>query len=125
MSVAGDSLAGLAGSSNLDPSEISESHYELTLFVTGASALSARAVADVRDMCESHLPRRYVLSVVDVHQNADLVSSRGILATPTLVKDSPLPRRVLVGDLSDTPRVLSALDIAPPPPVATREAGRR
>jgi circadian clock protein KaiB len=103
------------------PIEINESHYELTLFVTGASALSAHAVADVRDMCENHLPRRYALSVVDVHQNPDLVTSRGILATPTLVKESPLPRRVLVGDLSDTDRVLSALDIASPS-CATREA---
>lgn len=85
--------------------------YELTLFVTGASALSARAIADVRSLCDTYLSGRYHLEVVDVHRNPGLVISRGVLASPTLIKDLPLPKRVLVGDLSNTKRVLLALDI--------------
>jgi circadian clock protein KaiB len=69
-------------------------------------------VANLRAVCETYLHDRYELHVVDVHRNPALVSSRGVLASPTLMKDFPLPRRVLVGDLSDTARVLTALDIA-------------
>ncbi|PZS26702.1 MAG: hypothetical protein DLM59_17800 [Pseudonocardiales bacterium] len=93
--------------------ELGLARYELTLFVAGASALSARAVADVRALGDTYLSGRYRLAVVDVHRNPDLVKSRGVLASPTLVKDSPLPKRMLVGDLSDTRRVLVALDIEP------------
>jgi circadian clock protein KaiB len=93
--------------------ELGTARYELTLFVAGASALSAHAVTDVRALCEAHLAGRYDLTVVDVHQDPELVTSRGVLASPTLIKDHPLPKRVLVGSLSDTPRVLVALDIQP------------
>jgi len=100
--------------------DLATAKYELTLFVTGASALSARAVADVRSLCDTYLPGRYHLEVVDVHRNPSLVTSRGVLASPTLIKELPLPKRVLVGDLSNTNRVLVALDIdqAPTPEVA-------
>jgi circadian clock protein KaiB len=101
--------------------ELESARYDFTLFVTGASALSARAVGDIRALCETYLHGRYQLHVVDVHRNPELVSSRGVLASPTLFKDFPLPTRVLVGDLSDTGRVLRALDIAP---VADSALGR-
>jgi circadian clock protein KaiB len=93
--------------------ELDRANYDLTLFVTGASVLSARAIAGVRTLCETHLHGRFQLHIVDVHENPGLVTSRGVLASPTLIKDSPLPKRVLVGDLSDTDRVLVALDIEP------------
>jgi circadian clock protein KaiB len=92
--------------------ELATVRYDLTLFVTGASALSARAVTNLCALCETYLTDRYDLSVIDVHRNPELVASRGVLAAPTLMKDYPLPRRVLVGDLSDTARVLRALDIS-------------
>ena len=100
-------------------SELGSAQYALTLFVAGASALSARALTAVRAICETHLKDRYELQVVDVHRNPELMSSRGVLASPTLIKDHPLPRRVLVGDLSDTGRVLLALDIEPAAPSVT------
>ncbi len=87
---------------------VEKAEYDLTLFVTGASALSARAVADVRALCETYLHGCYQLHIVDIHQDPELVSSRGVLTSPTLFKDFPLPRRVVVGALSDTARVLSA-----------------
>lgn len=90
--------------------EIAE--YVLTLFVTGASDMSARAIGNVRAICDEHLAGRYQLAVVDVHRDASLMSAHDVVAAPTLIKESPLPKRMLVGDLSDTRRVLAALDIA-------------
>jgi circadian clock protein KaiB len=84
---------------------------ELTLFVSGASDLSARAIADARALFDLHLGRRYHLAVVDVHQDIGAVISSGVIAAPTLVKNRPLPVRKVVGDLSDTRRVLLALGL--------------
>lgn len=94
------------------PATDETAEYVLTLFVTGASDMSARAIRDLRAMCDEHLTGRYQLEVVDVHRDASLMSAHDVVATPTLIKESPLPKRMLVGDLSDTPRVLAALDIA-------------
>ena len=85
--------------------------YELTLFVTGASALSVRAIRNVRALCEKHLAGRYELEIVDIHRDPESMMAHNVIAAPTLIKAMPLPRRRLVGDLSDTTRVLAALDI--------------
>jgi circadian clock protein KaiB len=89
--------------------------YELTLFVTGASDLSARAIKNVRLICEAHLNGRYRLDVVDVHRDAALMMAHDVVAAPTLIKTAPLPKRMLVGDLSNMARVLAALDIRAEP----------
>jgi circadian clock protein KaiB len=89
--------------------------YVLTLFVTGASEMSGRAIANVRAICEEYLTDRYTLAVVDVHRDASLMSVHDVVAAPTLIKEAPLPKRMLVGDLSDTSRVLAALDVRPVP----------
>ena len=90
-------------------------HYVLTLFVTGASDLSGRAIINIRALCEQHLEGRYTLVVVDVHKDPQLMSSYDLVAAPALIKEAPLPKRMLVGDLSDTSRVLAALDIVDKP----------
>ena len=95
-----DNLAGL------EPGD-----YVLTLFVTGASDVAARAIRSVRTLCEHHLPGHYQLEVVDIHRDTALMMAHDVLASPTLIKEAPLPRRRLVGDLSNTSRVLAALDI--------------
>jgi circadian clock protein KaiB len=84
-------------------------HYDLTLFVSGASDLSARAIANARELCEAHFAGRYELDVVDVHVDRPAVDGR-LLATPTLVRNQPLPVCQIVGDLSDSDKVLSALE---------------
>jgi circadian clock protein KaiB len=86
--------------------------YELTLFVSGASALSARAIADATQLCEVHLGGRYHLTVVDVHVDPSAVAAGQVLAVPTLMRRWPLPVRRLAGDLSEDDKVLSALDLA-------------
>ncbi len=89
--------------------------YELTLFVSGASGRSARAIANVRSLCDTYLADRYSLQVVDVHQHPEMLARHHVLAAPTLVKGAPLPVRTLVGDMSDTDRVLVAFDVRPTP----------
>jgi circadian clock protein KaiB len=93
--------------------------YLLRLFVTGTTPRSARAIRNIRAVCEDHLPDRYDLEVIDIYQHPEYVRAEQIIVTPTLVKQSPLPVRKLIGDLSDTARVLAGLDIIPCP-VSTR-----
>jgi circadian clock protein KaiB len=93
--------------------------YELTLFVSGASDLSARAIANARHLCDGHLAGRHRLRVVDVHEDPAAVLESQVVAAPTLIKTLPLPARRLVGDLSHTGRVLEALDL-PIAPAASR-----
>jgi circadian clock protein KaiB len=83
----------------------------LTLFVGGASEFSARAIANVRRLCDTALAGRCSLSVVDVHERADTGGGDRVLATPALVRNWPLPVRRIVGDLSDANKVLHALGL--------------
>lgn len=90
-----------------------ETRRELTLFVSGASDLSARAIADARALCDVHLDGGYQLSIVDVYEDPAAVLSHGVLVAPTLVRSQPLPLRRFIGDLSQTDAVLLKLEIAP------------
>jgi circadian clock protein KaiB len=85
--------------------------YELTLFVSGASESSARAILNIREICDAHLGGRHSLNIVDLNQEPGLAGVHHILATPTLIKDHPLPPRMLVGDMSDHVKILLALDV--------------
>jgi circadian clock protein KaiB len=87
---------------------------ELTLIVSGASDLSARAIAQATLLLEGHLKGRYHLSVVDLHDAPTSVLIGEVLAAPTLVKTEPLPMRKFVGDLSHAETVLAALGLSAP-----------
>jgi circadian clock protein KaiB len=91
--------------------QLATSHYALLLFVTGASDLSVQAIRNVRNLCETYLQGRYELEVIDIYRDPTLMSTYGVVAAPTLVRQQPKPVRMLVGDLSDTTRVLAGLDI--------------
>ena len=88
-------------------------HYSLRLFVTGASANSIRAIANLNSICELHLKGNYTLDIIDVHQQPELAQQEQIIALPMLVKSMPMPERRLIGDMSDTKKVLRALNIYP------------
>jgi circadian clock protein KaiB len=90
---------------------LEEEQYELTLFVSGASEASARAITNIREICDAHLDGRHLLNIVDLNQEPALASEHHVLATPTLVKDHPPPLRMLVGDMSDHMKILLALDV--------------
>ena len=93
--------------------EPNAAHYRLRLFVTGTTPRSARAIQNLRTICEENLQGRYDLDVIDIYQHPEHVKAEQIVVTPTLVKQFQLPLRKLIGDLSDTKRVLDALDIVP------------
>jgi circadian clock protein KaiB len=91
-----------------------DDRYELTLYVTGATARSLRAIANLKAICEEHLKGRYQLEVVDIYRRPALLRQEQIVAVPTLVKRLPVPLRLLVGDLSRTELVLQGLGLASP-----------
>ena len=88
-------------------------HYLLRLYVTGTTPRSARAIQNIRAICEAKLQGRYDLEVVDIYQHPELAKPEQVVVTPTLVKKLPLPVRRLIGDLSDADRVLVGLDVVP------------
>ncbi|GAC1313668.1 MAG: hypothetical protein NVSMB16_10450 [Acidimicrobiales bacterium] len=94
--------------------------YELTLIVSGASDLSARAIGNARRLCEDHLGTRFNLTIVDLNEEPASVLDGQVLAAPTLVLLRPLPVRKFVGDLSRTDRVLEALGL---PAAVARDEG--
>jgi circadian clock protein KaiB len=90
-----------------------EGIYELRLYVTGQTPNSTRAIANLKTICETHLKGRYELTVVDIYQQPALAKGAQIIATPTLIKKLPPPLRRIIGDLSNTERVLYGLDLRP------------
>ena len=87
--------------------------YVLRLYVTGMTPRSARAIANVKEICEEHLKGRYNLQVIDIYQQPMLTKGEQIIAVPTLIKKRPLPLRRIIGDLSDREHVLIGLDLRP------------
>ncbi len=85
--------------------------YVLRLYVTGSTPRSARAIRNLRKICEEHLQGRYELEVIDIYQQPELAQDADIVVTPTLVKRLPLPLRKFIGDLSDMEQVLKGMDI--------------
>jgi circadian clock protein KaiB len=86
--------------------------YVLRLYVTGATARSLRAIANLKAVCEQYLKGRYDLEVVDVYRWPAMVREDQVVAVPTLIKRLPVPLRLLVGDLSRTQQVLDGLGLA-------------
>ena len=89
----------------------SEERYVLRLYVTGMTPRSTEAFAAISALCEERLHGRYDLEVIDIYQHPQLAIDEHIIAVPTLVKKLPAPLRRLVGDLSNTERVLLGLDL--------------
>jgi len=97
--------------------------YVLRLFVTGTTPRSARAIQNIRAICEEKLQGRYDLEVIDIYQHPELAKPEQVVVTPTLVKKLPEPVRKLIGDLSNYERVLAGLDIVPQPATPLRKDG--
>ncbi len=87
--------------------------YQLRLFVAGMSPRSALATLNIKKICEKNLRGRYKLEVVDIYQQPELAKNGEILAAPTLLKMRPFPAKRLIGDFSDTKRVLIGLNLCP------------
>lgn len=93
--------------------------WELRLYVAGQTAKSLQAFANLKRICEEHLAGEYCIEIVNLLQNPQLARGDQIFALPTLVRKLPEPVRKIIGDLSDTERVLVGLDLQPH---AAREA---
>lgn len=85
--------------------------YVLRLYITGHTTRSNRAIVNLQDICERELGGQYRMEVIDVLERPQLAEDERILATPTLIKQLPPPIRRIIGDLSDTDRVLLGLDL--------------
>ena len=88
-----------------------QGRYRLKLYIAGCTPRSARAVANLKRLCEDRLKDRYDLTVIDLYQTPEEAEPAQVIVAPTLIKQLPLPIRRLIGDLSDTPHVLLALDL--------------
>ena len=86
--------------------------YILRLFITGILPNSARAVINIKAICEKYLKGRYELEIIDIYQQPALALAINIIAIPTLIKKFPLPEIRLIGDLSDTEMVLERLALS-------------
>ena len=103
-------MSGGGGGSATDRAEL----WELRLYVTGQSPNSVRAIENLRRACEEHNPGRYQIEVVDLLENPRLAVQDQILAVPTVVRKLPAPIKKIVGDLSDTDRLLVGLQVRAP-----------
>lgn len=94
-----------------------QARYVLRLYITGTTPHAARAIVNIRKICEEHLQGRYDLEIVDISLSPTLAKSEQIIAAPTLVKKLPLPLRRFIGDMSQTEKIVLGLDL--------REKGKR
>ena len=88
-----------------------KAEWQLRLYVAGNTARSAAALDNLKTLCETHLAGRYSIEVIDLIDRPQLSKGDQILAIPTLVRKLPQPVRKIIGDLSDTNRVLVGLDL--------------
>ena len=87
--------------------------FTLKLYITGQTAKSKRAIVNLQRVCDEELGGKYKMIIVDVLHRPQLAENEKILATPTLIKELPPPLRRIIGDLSDTEKVLMGLDMEP------------
>jgi len=98
---------------NGDSAEPEDGPWNLRLYVAGQTPRSMTAFKNLKEICEEYLKGKYYIEVIDLMENPTLARGDQILAIPTLVRQLPQPIRKIIGDLSDTERVLVGLDIKP------------
>jgi circadian clock protein KaiB len=94
-----------------EEADVSDEVFNLRLYVAGQTPNSIRAFANLRKICDEHLAGRYQIEVIDLVENPQLGRGDQILALPTLVRKLPVPIKKIIGDLSNTERVLVGLDL--------------
>lgn len=104
-------LVGASGDPALDLDESAPGRYDMRLYVAGQTPKSMAAIANLKRICETHLAGRYTIEVIDLLVTPQLAAGDQIVALPTLVRLLPPPLKRVIGNLSDTERVLVGLDI--------------
>lgn len=87
--------------------------YQLRLYITGASPNSTRAVENLKSFCETYMKGNYRLEIIDVYQQPAIAEQEQIIALPLLIKKAPGMERRLIGDMSDTAKILQCFNIIP------------
>jgi circadian clock protein KaiB len=87
--------------------------WELRLYTAGQSPRSLAAIANLKKVCDQHLPGQYSIELIDLLKNPKLAKDHQIVAIPTLVRKLPVPIRKIIGDLSNVERTLVGLDLRP------------
>jgi len=87
--------------------------WSLRLYIAGETPRSIAALANLQEICDEHLPGRYRVEVVDLLRNPQLAAGDQIVAVPTLVRRLPPPLKRIIGDLSNSERVIVGLDLRP------------
>jgi circadian clock protein KaiB len=85
--------------------------YILKLYITGATPNSVRAINNIKVICEKYLKNDYELEIIDIYQQPLIAKKEQIIALPLLIKFSPLPLKRLIGNMSDTQKVLKGLEL--------------
>lgn len=98
----------------MDESSMVDEEIELRLYVAGQTPRSVAALNNLKKICEEHLKGRYRIEVIDLLVNPQLARGDQILAIPTVVRKLPQPVRRIIGDLSQTEKVLVGLDLRQP-----------
>jgi circadian clock protein KaiB len=102
-----------APAAQLEEAGAAEERWILRLYVAGQTPKSLTAFANLKRICQEHLEGRYQIEVIDLTINPQLAKDDQILALPTLVRRLPEPMKKIIGDLSNTERVLVGLDVRP------------
>jgi circadian clock protein KaiB len=97
--------------SDISNDEDEQTWWHLRLYIAGKSPRSLRALANLKRLCEDHLAGHYEIEIVDLVERPSMARGDDILAIPTLVRHLPTPERRIIGDLSDTERVLAGLQL--------------
>ena len=83
----------------------------LQLFITGMSENSVRAIQNIRHLCDQYPKERFDLTIIDIYKNPSVAEQHKIVFSPSLVREYPLPKKILIGDLSDKNKVLTGLGV--------------
>ena len=83
----------------------------LQLYVSGMSANSMQAIGNVTRVCEEYLKEKFELEIIDIYKNPSLANEQQIVFTPSLIKYLPLPKKIFIGSMSDTKKLISGLGI--------------
>jgi circadian clock protein KaiB len=106
----------VTGPAEARPVQAGDDHWELRLYIAGQTPKSRTAFANLKKICEEHVPGRYEIEVIDLLVNPQLARGDQIVAIPTLVRKLPEPLRRIIGDLSDTEKTLVGLQLRPRKP---------
>jgi circadian clock protein KaiB len=93
------------------PKLITRDKLVLQLYVSGMSPKSMEAIENIKRICDEHLEGAFELEVVDLYKNPEVAAEQHIVFSPSLIKHSPLPKKTMIGNLSDTEKIVKALGI--------------